>query len=472
MSMMELPVRPRPLPNESIEGYLLRIVARNGWQRTSQLLTYLGLPSRFYVDNHIKLGTLSEKLGPCLRLEPAALVKHFSDVSAPAWLYEESRALQDLRVRFPRLCPACVNQTGFHWHWTLAVVSHCSVHGHPLWDCCPKCYTPLQWHADLFTGCSSCGSEWEPEKNTQQPEHQQELQKRIQSDVGAACYIQDLSLALRATSRPYNSMYNKQGYWPDDQRYLSDAICDAYRLITRRESVCKWALACVQQRSVLKPLGADVVLWPVKELQKTLQGSWPIKAYDINEALQEQQMLGSPVDDAPRGAGGWIRPGRFKIASVESDLYFQVNTHGVARALGLPNSRIDALVRQGLLQSINSAKEVRDRVFDLRDVAKIMVRIPESMVQPEGFTERVASDGRLRWHGAEYATVLAAALIGRLSATRPHGSTNLSTLWINKKELVDFLSECLQDHSKDSLSAHNASERAVNATESKLKQAT
>lgn len=445
MSMMELPVRPRPLPSESLEGYLLRIVARNGWQHTSQLLKYLGLHSRFYIDNLNKLRVLSEKLSPCLRLEPAELVEHFSEGLVPTWLYDENRALQDLRVRFPRLCPACVNQTGFHWHWTLAAVSHCSVHGHPLWDCCPKCEAPLEWHADLYSGCPHCGCSWEPEDATLLPEHQQAFQTHIESGVGIGRYIQDLTLAMRVVLRPYDSMHDTRGHWPDDHRYVSTAVCDAYTLITQADAVREWAEGCLHHRSCLEALGSDVVLQPIEGLQNALQGDWPIKHHDLTEMYFDTSSL-QPIDhDFSEASQGWVRPARLKIASDATDLWFQVNPRGVTRVLDLKIGSANVLVKQGVLQPINSTHIARDQMFDLRDIATLMCRIPESTIEPEGHIELEANDIRLRRHGVDYSVVLAEALAGRLSATRPEGSTKLSKIWISVHDLELFLRRCLRN---------------------------
>lgn len=434
----ELPIRPRPLADESIEGYLLRIVARNGWQTTSGLLKHIGLPAKFYVDNKHKLGSLCAKLAPLLRIAPEELIHHFEGALSHLWLYEEKRAIQDLRVRFPRLCPLCVNSTGFHGHWSLAVVSHCEQHDHPLWDSCPSCGEPFSWHSSLFFGCSKCGINWEPEHPSALPEHQLVLRQKLSTGFGLESYIQDLCLALRALSRPYDPIHDKNSYWPTEQRNLAEMISNAYGLLTQQTSLNIWIINCLKKRSALNDLGTQAVLCPIIKFRKELRESWPI---------HESSLYFAPLSEVPRlhqdegktSALSGIHRARLKHVKVESDLYFQARRQEVIASLGLPQRSMDSLIKTGLINPINDKRTARDQFFDLRDLPALLYLIPEKDECPGGYTVLQSRDQRLSHHSVLYADIIASSLTGKTPAFRPKDSFDLSMIWVEEKALSTFL---------------------------------
>lgn len=433
----ELPVRPRPLPHESIEGYLLRIVARNGWQQSGQLLKHVGLPAKYYVDSPDKLIKLCEKLAPFVRIVPEGLIAHFSDQLSHKWLYDEKRALQDLRVRFPRLCPLCVNQTGFHWHWSLATVSHCVAHNHKLLDRCPKCGEPFEWHSELFFGCPKCDYSWEAESASELPEHQKEFRKLLANSIGLQDFIHDLTLALRAVSRPYDSIHDNRGYWPTSQRRLSESITAAYELLTEPEALKGWLSHCAYARSDLMPLGTEVVLSPISTFTKRLRGQWPIQKTVVNKNVTapSSAITSSHVD-------GWIRPSRLRFTRDDFELRFQANAREVQHALGLPKGSIRILVESGAVQPIHQSRIPRDQFFDLRDLEAVIAAIPEVNQLPENHIRLVNNDKILKQHRIKYIDVLAGVFSGSIPAFRPAGSRNLSCIFVDIDDLLLFLLKC------------------------------
>lgn len=433
----ELPVRPRPLIDESIEGYILRIVARNGWQQTRQLLKHMGLPSKFYVDNLDKLAKLCNTLAPLVRLAPEGLIEHFSDQLSHNWLYDEKRALQDLRVRFPRLCPLCVNQTGFHWHWSLATVSHCETHNHELWDHCPKCGEFFEWHSELFFGCPKCGHSWEVESAQNPPTHQQQFRRLLANNIGLQDFIHDLTLALRAISRPYDTIHDNRGYWPTSQRGLSESITAAYELLTESKALKDWISHCAYARSVLMPLGTEVVLSPISTFTNKLRGQWPIQKTVVNNNVTapSSAITASHVD-------GWIRPSRLRFTRDDFELRFQANAREVQHALGLPKGSIRILVESGAVQPIHQSRIPRDQFFDLRDLEGVIVKIPEADKLPENHIRLINNDKTLKQHRIKYIDVLAGVFSGSIPAFRPAGSRNLSCIFVDIDDLLLFLLKC------------------------------
>jgi len=434
----ELPVRPRPITTESVEGYLLRIVARNGWQQSRQLLKHMGLPSKFYVDSLDKLVKLSNTLAPLVRLAPEGLIEHFSDQLSHKWLYDEKRALQDLRVRFPRLCPLCVNQTGFHWHWSLATVSHCEAHNHELLDRCPKCGESFEWHSELFFGCPKCDFSWEAESDSNMPVHQQQFRKLLADGIGLQDFIHDLTLALRAISRPYDTIYDNRCYWPTSQKGLSATITDAYELLTKPKALKDWINHCAYARADLTPLGSESVLSPIITFQKQLRQDWPIKQVQVTELDNTP----TPATTEQGFVKEWIRPARLRVSSDNITLRFQANGKEVQKVLGLPIGSVKALITSGALSPTHLSRIPRDQFFDLRDLEGVVPQIPEAGELPENHIRLVNNDKILKQHRIKYIDVVAGVFSGSIPAFRPSGSRNLSCIFVDIDDFLLFLLKC------------------------------
>lgn len=122
--MNMLGVRPYPESSESLLGYCVRLCKLNGLSGLRMLYELIEIPSIGKNKSRSELdrsAVVMEKLAPVLGREISVLQDAFS-AQSPAWVYDEKRLIQDVRIEHPRICPKCISEKGFvDWRWGLAM---------------------------------------------------------------------------------------------------------------------------------------------------------------------------------------------------------------------------------------------------------------------------------------------------------------------------------------------------------------
>ena len=153
----QLPLAPRPLPDELLSSWLMRTAAANAVS-FEELITALEMrdPQNFvsgmmldYSVPEITLRALSRFTRvPYSRLSKLDLNVRVPQINVALLLRFPQKGLSSgrSRERAWRLryafCPQCVSsQKTFHirWDWCFAALPRCSVHRSPLQDSCPQC---------------------------------------------------------------------------------------------------------------------------------------------------------------------------------------------------------------------------------------------------------------------------------------------------------------------------------------------
>ena len=157
-----LPGCPPPYAGESLNGYLLRLSALNGYSGLGMMLSlagYRGTPL-VYAPGY------GNKMAAFLGMSPDALRRMSYETGSsasdrrPCSFFGESIPRYLVDATKPKICPACVRETGFlHALWDLTPVVACHRHGTMLLDHCPGCARPLTWLRSGPTQCF-CGHDF------------------------------------------------------------------------------------------------------------------------------------------------------------------------------------------------------------------------------------------------------------------------------------------------------------------------
>jgi hypothetical protein len=154
-----LPIRCAPIPDESLNGFVVRLSEANAIDRASWLGEVLKLPfpENRYGDEEIgRLATASGQTYESLNaLSPTPIrrkgrrqVSSVLGADVPAQFFVRS-----LR----RVCPRCVSQSAHHRIiWDMRFVRSCVEHGIRLLAACPQCKMRLNWSIKSVCRCS-CG---------------------------------------------------------------------------------------------------------------------------------------------------------------------------------------------------------------------------------------------------------------------------------------------------------------------------
>lgn len=151
-------VRPRPLPFESLPGYVLRVSELNGYVENSWLFRiFFKTPFYFSLSTH-GLNKMSELFW----VEPEELgAMAFKTVGVfyqQQIVYGSHYFLRShLRKRSVAICPECLKDHPIaSLKWDFSTITACTAHGNWLTDACPKCGHYLQWRRPGICKCS-CG---------------------------------------------------------------------------------------------------------------------------------------------------------------------------------------------------------------------------------------------------------------------------------------------------------------------------
>lgn len=142
-SLEEFLVRPQIKQGESLAGYCWRIYSGNGHDVCNNIRMAL----KAVLFNKEAQNLLLAFLGA----EVLAEVKHQQEKTLERWNVHAGPQWYSL-AKTPRLCPACIEEEGFHaFLWDLPFVHACPIHGLELLNRCPGCHGLFAWN-DLRPG--------------------------------------------------------------------------------------------------------------------------------------------------------------------------------------------------------------------------------------------------------------------------------------------------------------------------------
>lgn len=153
--------RPKPIPGESFEGYLLRLTETNGYP-SGKWITQLA-----DIDNRVScvggdVNTLASVLG-----HEATLIDAMR-YPPPPWAGTRhinlfnGKPVSRLAINLdrPRVCPLCLKDSAhLRMAWDLAPAAVCHHHRTILVDTCPTCGKGLSWNRSQVCHCGHCGQD-------------------------------------------------------------------------------------------------------------------------------------------------------------------------------------------------------------------------------------------------------------------------------------------------------------------------
>jgi hypothetical protein len=168
----QLPFAPRPLPQELVSSWLMRVAAEN-FLSLEELLA--GFASRHLIVSgnidHSLPGNVITGLSRFCRVPPSAIrrltIAYRAPKQSPLLMLRfgpgdlERERASTVRARYA-FCPACLSEQPIihtRWEWSLAFLVRCRHHQITLEDACPTCgrYDPLTFTNDEHrTSCRHC----------------------------------------------------------------------------------------------------------------------------------------------------------------------------------------------------------------------------------------------------------------------------------------------------------------------------
>ncbi len=160
---MQLVIRSKLQPHESLNGYLLRLATLNRYPGMAPILRAAELQychgTLSYRPEAPSLWGLARVVG--VRPEPLRAAGYWRTADAPLHSFGRHLVRQgQLQLVHPTVCPACLREWGIcRKLWDLRAYCACHKHGCQLIQACPECGKRLCWRRHTLTWCS-CGCDF------------------------------------------------------------------------------------------------------------------------------------------------------------------------------------------------------------------------------------------------------------------------------------------------------------------------
>jgi hypothetical protein len=162
---LRLLILPPPFKEESLGGYILRLIKENGYPNTSYIYRFINTNQRL-ANNPYKTDIIKtdlEQLSILLNLNKDVLLSMLSpykDSNSSNYLLENEYQTNTNSKFFSinnRLCPHCLKEFGYiKKYWDIFFVTTCLVHNCQLVDQCPNCKKKIKYNRKSIFKCG-CG---------------------------------------------------------------------------------------------------------------------------------------------------------------------------------------------------------------------------------------------------------------------------------------------------------------------------
>jgi hypothetical protein len=401
--MKRFALRPEPHPDESFNGFLLRVGKLNCLFKPAEILQCLGLGTQTTTasGNFGWLELPSREIFRALerRLE-RPLESHrvrFKQRDQLEWLNTKDRKIADLRLGFPRICTSCVSEQGvLDWRWGLTVTASCPKHECLLTTSCPDCEKPLNWSGSLLIGCPHCDKTWseiKPSEPSVITESERQLWKDLNGEFGAvdALRLRDICLAIVVSMRPFDVIHEPVKYCP---RLIdhSHFVKRAYLLLEDPRLNDVWRDQCHKKRKALLFLGKDFLEAPCSTFGARLEGHWQ-GPHQRSRLTDEESNSKHQFSEVTKYISLSRRDKIFE-SNGGYDYRYQVDVQSFSQISGLSMESTQDLFRGKALSAHKDVRFSRRCRFDLRQFKGIIDDRPS----PENAVEICPDNTSLKRH--------------------------------------------------------------------------
>ncbi len=458
--MKRFAVRPEPHPDESFNGFLLRVGKLNCVFKPTEILDSLGTRPMAASGHSGWLEAPSRQIFRALerRLE-RHLESHrvrFKARDQLPWLRSKHRMISDLRLGFPRICPSCVSEQGFlDWRWGLAVTAHCPKHECLLVGSCPGCHKKLNWGGSLLIGCPYCEKNWddmELSRASEVTETERQLWEEMGSESGDLdeSRLRDICLAISVAMRPFDVIHEPVKHCPNLSGH-SDFVGRAYLFLESPEVNTSWREQCRQKRKGVNFLGKDFVEAPCNLFRTHLERNWR-----------------GPHDEDPRSTEARIRKFYFpevteyvsqsrRDRNIESQggsgYRYHVTVQSFAEISGMSMESAQDFFRGDALIAHKNVRFSRSRRFDLRQFRGVIRALPDPEDSIEIFPNNPAFKKHLTTFGQLANDVILRRIPGGYSKAR-----GIQSLFLNRCRFEKWLTDQLFRNAKRELKLEQVTE--------------
>lgn len=435
----ELPVRPRLTSNESLLGYVLRVMNANGYHGASAVKTIfqIGVVQLGNLSlNSIHFPALQNLMQKRLRLADDDIQRGFKN----EWdgLYDGNRVVADYSVRKPRVCLACLSENQqVDRKWRFAHITYCHIHQQPLLTCCPQCNSEFTWSPELLEKCPKCEFMWSKELIESQPtplwlQYEKSLKPALRASFVSELYemaaiamrFYDMQLT-RFRSMP-KDIWDFHGLFDFSFRLLVDADFRKNQLTNRINFWCVHGDFKALNEKSLQLLNRQ---WPaLRRLPKGLQ----LEA-NVKESIDGFQTL-------------HISSTRKSVEKSKLNWHFQLEIAETARLLSINTTDVSALAKRGFFKLHAYAGTDSYRLTNLRDIDTFLGNLLQKLHKADSGQELVTVSemavtlSRLKWSIADIINLIFSGVFKGFAAEDFDG-VSITSIFVDREEVINELEQ-------------------------------
>lgn len=382
----EFSVRPRPESMESAKGFLLRLAVSNGryeLTKLAQAIEYNYKVTSFHLGGDDFESFIQAISGP-LRISNEKLLSMFFISS---WTEDPSRAVNDIRLPTPRVCPECMSDHDNSYikeSWEYAHHTHCEDHEVALIDRCPHCLESLSWSGDIFVGCPCCDFRWENYRAVKESLPLYQTICRDLTDLELKEYLAALYQNLILISRPFDLSFDKFRQLPVGLFNIPLLFELAFAATMSDQVKTNW------EAMRLSHFKGDSKLNCLDEytLQTLAKIPWPVlSCEDIKAELpthQEQCLL-------PLRQREMVSTLRVKNSNYVNDYQYQISLSKSAELLDVNKETMNGLVELKLVSAFTGSLSSRTRIVSGSSAAQLISTMTDNAYKIDEKKSRLIS---------------------------------------------------------------------------------
>ncbi len=417
-----LPVRRRPVQEESLSNYCLRVSESNGYSTPAMMLTMAGVASRVHVgiNEADKIAALVDVDPPLLR--SMAYVRKDGEKRGNWWRGNQKYRPCEITPRFTRICPECIRELGYaRAVWDVRLVVACPRHQTLLIDTCPACGKTLTWMRRGLLTCS-CGHRVNTDACLPAPEWTTRVASLIEDailnkrkDLDSTWFPQEIMQLPPEDLLPFLT------YWTTILSRRLDPSAD--KILTHRTG-----FAVSDLSEVLNMAGQAVAEWPLSHARtiarlfdrhrhygnhvkranflNVVGASWIWAQSDNAPAILRDEVrtyLAERTITTANGKASYLHPRHVIPFTSPGSISQGIGILRAVELLGVGEELIEKLAEQGFVKRLEkSTPGSCAGSFDLRSVLSIKPHILATVGHREAATELALSTrqfGSLVKHG-------------------------------------------------------------------------
>lgn len=435
----ELPVRPRPTSNESLLGYVLRVMHANGYVGQSSVKTIFKIAVVQLGNqsvNSIHFPALQNLMQKRLRLADDDIQRCFKN----EWdgLYNGSRVVADYSIRKPRVCLACLAEhQQVDRKWRFAHITHCHIHKQPLFTCCPQCNSGFSWSPELLEKCPKCELVWSKELIESKPPP---LWLRYEKSLKPALrerFVSELYEMAAIAMRFYDMQLTRFRSMPADIKDFHGLFDFSFRLLVDAD----FREIQLTNRVNFWRAHGDFKALNEQSLQ-LLNSQWPALRR-LPKGLQLE-------DNAKVSIDGFqtlhISSTRKSVEKSKLNWHFQLEIAQAARLLSIKTTDVSALAKHGFFKLHAYAGTDSYRLTNVRDIDTFLHNLMKKLHNVECGPELVTvSDlastlSRLKWSVADIINLIFSNVFAGFVADDFDGVT-ITSIFVHREEVIKELEQ-------------------------------